>query len=135
MTDRRILFAEFMGWYRVTDPDSMTQLGVAQPCYGDEVWVKPDHSDWVWPEALPNPENNDTDCMALVRALNDAGYAVLTYHWSKTHHGVEFRSDTSRFASSGNYRKPADGYWTGDDWKQGVCDLAEKILNEQQRSD
>ena len=108
--EKRSKLAMLMGWYKVTDPDSMTQLGVPQPCVGDEVWVKPDHSEWVWPNQIPDPftdANADYSVLEWIRLQ-----AKVKGVWNRNMSGKWIRaiSDVCRFARDykiGDYARAA----------------------------
>ena len=71
------------------------------------------------------PRDNDADCMALANALRNDGWIVhITFgHGAYTpYDAVVVENHPERM----DYRQS----WTGDDWKQGVCDLAEPICKE-----
>jgi hypothetical protein len=92
------MFAEFMGYWPDADDPNVCHFG------GDD----PDGPCREWPD----PENNDTDCMALVRALRDAGNSISVMFGSEGD-VVLINQRTMRVR---------------DDYKQGVCDLAEPIV-------
>ena len=112
--NRRILFAEFMGWRREDTP---------QWPYSVQMWRSPNDELWHAEDDLPNPEKNDADCIALVRALNSRGYSVrINCHPDNDGHYDSVFVDKG-FCTVGN---------SGcvDDWKQGVCDLAKQIIKQ-----
>lgn len=115
MTDRRILYAEFRGYRRVMP--------------GASHWWFPEGSappkgSTIGYDGLPDPENNDTDCMALVRALNDAGYGISII-FMPSHAEIEVirvgGNETSTWTQD-------VGDWDGHNYRYGVCDLAEPIV-------
>lgn len=105
--NRRILFAEFVGWTR--DPNRRR----ADIDYG--CWINPFRHKYFKDNELPDPENNDIDCMALARAIRDAGHAVSIM--------LGQESDVVLIDHRGALA-------CCKDYKQGVCDLAEPIVRE-----
>lgn len=69
-------------------------------------------------------ENNDTDCMTLVRALNAKGWYVDIGFAAQ--HPANFNAQVWMNKVSSSTRD----HWYGDDYKQGVCALAEKIIRD-----
>ena len=108
MTDQRIKLAEFVGWQKIYG----TSL---DPCTH---WRAPDGTDWENETALPDPRNDANDSEALIRKLEDHGIEV-TLSFDHGHESVS-SVDTEEW--------PAPVY-IGDDWKHGVCDLAEKVID------
>lgn len=66
---------------------------------------------------LPDPYTNAKDCEALIKHLNGKGYDVILGINSNNRHDVDLHKETKWLC-----------HWQGDDWKQGVCDLALKVL-------
>ncbi len=76
---------------------------------------------WVSANELPDPETDANDCEALIQWLTecDSGYQVeVTFNFSSIGHFVKLRS-----VAAGTV-----GEWQGEDWKQGVCELALKVI-------
>ena len=79
---------------------------------GTEHWT---HPDGYAVFEVPDPENDANDCEVLIRFLQNKkyeptiafriGYDVVTMH------------DSPKILS-----------WQGDNWKQGVCELALKVI-------
>ena len=104
MTNFRILAAEFMGWERI-----------AGPYWRDPVY----DTQRNYVEDLPDPENNANDCEALVRELAKHGWActvTIGHRSDKVLIGIACKTDAVPYEC--------------DDWKQGVCALAEPILRD-----
>lgn len=118
MTDR-IKLAEAMGWNNITDKylDVDTNLHA----FGG---FPPETRSYGVRSPLPDPFTDANDCEALIQWLNGLGYAVditimssgdtLLISRSVGNADVGYSVDTER--------------WKGDDWKQGVCELALKVL-------
>ena len=105
----RIRLAEAMGW---------------KPLAGE--WdLKSDPKAWEGPDIignyddLPDPFTDANDCDALIKHLESKGIEV----------SVEFGIAEDYVVIR---RMPADPdliIWRGDNWKQGVCELALKVLD------
>jgi len=114
MNEARIKLAEAMGWRHSTyDSPSFVNADVMvqKPC-----WYSPDHG--VPQIKIPDPFTDANDCEALIKHLESKGIEV-TVEFDITEDYVVIR------------RIPADPnllIWKGDDWKQGVCELALKVL-------
>jgi hypothetical protein len=77
---------------------------------------------WYFPDTksvrkTPQPHTDANDCDALIRALNEAGIAVSITHYTNGVSNVLL----------GHFKA---GHWNGDDYKQGVCELALKVIDE-----
>ena len=99
MTEQRTKLARWLGWRKVGYTAGAGSLTLT----GQE---------------LPDPRNSADDCEALIRKLEDHGIEV-TLSFDHGHESVS-SVDTEEW--------PAPVY-IGDDWKHGVCDLAEKVID------
>jgi hypothetical protein len=77
---------------------------------------------WISPDGIKrleafDPRNDANDCEALIDALRE-----------KKNHGVMVNRpaglDMKAVVHVGRLQ------WHGDDWKHGVCDLAEKVIDD-----
>ena len=67
-----------------------------------------------------NPEHDANDCEALIRWLNDQHISVtISARTAIGVTGVRFDHDNG-----------VSKEWKCDDWKQGVCELALKMIND-----
>jgi len=104
----RIRLAEAMGWKQ--HPDG---------------WWSTPRKNGVQTHGLddsPDPFTDANDTETLIRWLNERGYQLLVnHHWSG-------RNGASLYNTSngGNFCE----HWRGDDWKQGVCELALKVIDD-----
>lgn len=64
-----------------------------------------------------NPFTDANDCEAVIRKLNELGHPVTVRH------GPQFRM--VQIVIFGKLKK-----WVGDDWKEGVCKLALKVIDQ-----
>ena len=113
MTDQRIKLAEFVGWKRHEADGGV--VGIY------DYWESPEgetHGMTTFQGPKFNPRNDANDCEALIRKLNEAGHDVVVHHNNEDRQWVWFHTPDNRIT------------WKGDDWKQGVCDLAEKIIDQ-----
>ena len=79
------------------------------------------------PDLLPDPENNANDCEALIRWLQERGYDIEIW-WSGT--AYTHRSNVNcrvKMKYRSDWERPKEGT-AYDDWKQGVCELALKVI-------
>jgi hypothetical protein len=112
MTDKqRIKLAEFVGWKREPMRENLKR----------PYWQCPDTGDWSRAEDIPDPRNDANDCEALVVALGNKGIGVDIYMrpWMD--------AESVTVYMQGEPIEWKERRWTGDDWKHGVCDLAEKV--------
>ena len=65
-----------------------------------------------------DPEHDANDCEALITHLNGQGYEIDVLHWKEGDATIIIKSDF----------KLRHGEVTAADWKQGVCELALKVL-------
>lgn len=116
--NKRIKLAEAMGYSRheygpddrlAKLPEGNADGGTYWLFIGDEYLLKD----------LPDPENDANDCEALIKHLN-ADYDIGIRFHREHGHSVEI------YGVSEQGNKPI--HWTGDDWKQGVCELALKVI-------
>lgn len=112
MSDR-IKLAEAMGW--VSKTDSVT---------GRVNWYRPGAtSAEIWGELTFDPEHDANDCEALILKLAKDGTLVIIGH-NTAGSFVEMTPET---------RNRADTItWSGHNYKQGVCELALKVLDTQE---
>ena len=108
----RIKLAEAMGWeWKASTAEGTEMVGR---------WYK-DHSahgNWVPYEATPiDPFTDANDCEALIKWLTEQGYTVVIQIWD-TEALVDLETIDNRPNLKGNC----------DDYKQGVCELALKVL-------
>lgn len=82
-----------------------------------EKWLSPDHKTIV--DNSPDPHNNANDCDALIRRLNEYGWIVR----------ISIGQDAADVWIETLANECHD--WSGDDWKHGVCDLAEKVIDDE----
>jgi len=69
----------------------------------------------------PDPFTDANDCEALIRFLNEQSFTV------DMSIGIENADWVEIWPLADG--KPGTQYWDGDDWKQGVCELALKVLD------
>jgi len=74
-------------------------------------------------ECVPDPRTDANDCEALIRRLNEQGYEVDVLHWRENDAAVLFRRSIETHET--RYYDEI----TVADWKHGVCDLAEKVID------
>ena len=113
MTDQRIKLAEFVGWWRDLTWNEATERHI-------EMWTSR-HGE-VTRSSPPDPRNDACDCEALIRKLREIGYETQTVALLKEHYVYIYDPSVEPI--------PNEYEWHGDDWKAGVCDLAEKIIDE-----
>ena len=109
--ERRFKLAEAMGW-KTGRTDTVVVMGKPIP---HTRWIDPDGNDRA---QCPDPENNANDCEALIRWLETA-YLI----W------ITIRFGCNQQASINMNNDECEHYWSGDNWKQGVCELALKLLD------
>ena len=105
MNDKdRIRLAEWMGWTWSTWRDK---------------WLTPDKKTIT---ELPDPFTDANDCEALIIHLGSLGLGVDIYRrpWMKSESVIVY--------FQGEPVGWKEQRWQGNDWKQGVCELALKIL-------
>ena len=96
MADRRILFAEFMGRSDIQEGYCVDAHGVNRP--------------------LPDPDNNDSDCMELLARLELTHYIWIEWASGDVQIGLTSKETLDEHT------------WEGSDYKQGICDLSEPIV-------
>jgi hypothetical protein len=110
MNEARIKLAKAMGW--TVAPITLEDCGGPfLVCHGA---FSEDNDDWH----SFNPFTDANDCEALIRWLNEQGW-IVNVDWSSEHSVKIWRfrnPDTKEFT------------WQGNNWKQGVCELALKVL-------
>ncbi len=108
MSDQdRIRLAEAMGW---ENPHKWR-------------WQKPDADDYR--NEPPDPFTDANDCEALIQWLNEQGYGLTIEPWANGH-SVAIYSNTQTMNEDTEFVAS----WAGDDWKQGVCELALKVIDD-----
>ena len=117
MDAKRTKLAKAVGWvwHQPTDNDKkLFDNGLGR-------WeFKGMFRDWSTKEELPfNPLTDANDCEALIKHLNAEGYSIDI----KISTGSIGSFITLRHIAAGTV-----GKWQGDDWKQGVCELALRVL-------
>lgn len=117
MTDQRIKLAEFIEWGKSDDRQGWS--GVI-PC-----WFFNDH------DRDFDPRNDANDCEALIRKLNDKNIDVNVWHSGNAQHRCNVPYRVTLWGCATMEKRE----WAGDDWKHGVCDLAEKIIEQQEDGD
>ena len=70
---------------------------------------------------LPDPYTDANDCEALIRWLERAHLIWLTVGF-----GCGQQADIDAYYDDGD----SEFHWAGDDWKQGVCKLALKVIDD-----
>ena len=75
---------------------------------------------------IPNPYESDADCMALVRWLNEQGYRVRIDWRRPKVCFIEIQRDGTTNWKFGAYYDAVER----DDYKQGVCELALKVIDD-----
>ena len=109
--NERIALAEFVGWRCHESVDHYVEHIPVPGC----VWVSPEGEQMIDLEF--DPRNSDADCMALVDALNDEHWAVRIHHQPET--------DRTHFATVHfDLGLNTIHLWTGDNYRDGVCELA-----------
>ena len=107
--NQRIKLAEFVGWE--VESGYVTPHGYSP----DVATLRP----------LPAPRNDANDCEALIRKLNESRIDVYIECTVSSALGNSHRVqayDCDKCVALDTY--------VGDDWKHGVCDLAEKIIDQ-----
>lgn len=100
--EQRIQLAEAMGW-------KSTSFGWAHPVSKIEY------------ENLPDPENDANDTEAVIRWLKK----TIVREVEINHRDGSMTTVKFRF-----YEKPRSSIsWQGNNWKQGVCELAMKVID------
>ena len=119
----RIKLAEVMGWNNITDQhlDTDSNLYVLGG-------FPPDTRAYGVRSSLPDPFTDANDCEALIRWLNEQGWYFHIEQWDtikREKKNTLIELYRTRLTSWKN-----DTWW-GDftDWKQGVCELALKVLD------
>lgn len=72
------------------------------------------------PDLLPDPFTDANDCDALIKHLNGQGYDVQCIHGHREPAVVRTIRTSDWDCEE----------WSGDDWKQGVCELALKVIDD-----
>lgn len=113
MNEARIKLAEAMGWVR--------EQSIGRP--PGNCWCPPNLQYRIWynePD-LPDPYTDANDCEAVIKFLNNRnpGCAISIEHYADGHATIDVWTDNQL----------ASDTWFGDDWKQGVCELALKVLD------
>ena len=127
----RIELAEAIGW------EAGWIHGKEAKDRGDppDIWSPPGAHDigggycWHNADELPNPRIDANDCEALIRCLNDAGWFFHRQNeGGRT--GADLIRPVQTFLRFHRHRPYKNVEWCGDDWKQGVCELALIILGD-----
>lgn len=123
MTDKiRIRLAEAMGWQKHPD---------------EHWWICPNTGYSATPPGLPDPKNNANDCEALIRWLNTQGLQILidfafdVVGPKSPEHDLGDISALDHVAMFDVSSREWTHHWEGDNWKQGVCELACKVLEQE----
>jgi len=116
-SEARIKLAEAMGWKR----NRISTVKVMGRPYSVQRWLDPAGKDRS-PLSLPDPFTDANDCEAVILWLNSKGYQVVINHLNASHNGVT----VSNQCNKGEFFESA----YEDDWKQGVCELALKVLEQ-----
>ena len=110
----RIKLAEAMGW-ELKDAETYSFVDSSKKNYRKQ-WYRPDgitHSTIK----LPDPENDANDCEALIRWLEKSHLVWITINFGCGQQtAIHAWNDDVEFK------------WSGDNWKQGVCELALKVI-------
>ena len=105
----RVKLAEAMGWHKATSLD---------------IWCRPEDQKRQGKNytngELPDPYTDANDCEALIWWLERAHLIWLTVGF-----GCGQQADIDAYYDDGD----SEFHWAGDDWKQGVCELALKVLD------
>ncbi len=111
----RIRLAEARGWQFIEHPADKIAAGGME-------WVHAEHGTRI---DCPDPEHDANDCEALIRHLCEQGYDVVISHNA----GSPSNSDVDIYEVQA-LPEPAKWIcnWSGDNWKQGVCELALKVI-------
>ena len=115
MNEDRIKLAEAMGYKTTRQTEEWhgpTWEGLCP--LGERTW------------RLPDPFTDANDCEALIRFLGARGMGIDIYMrpWMDAESVVVYMQG-----------EPVDWKerrWTGDDWKQGVCELALAVLKDEE---
>lgn len=114
MQEQRIKLAEAMGW----SARELPPVGIDKVV----MWeiMRPNGKSFKWPTKHYSfdPWTNATDCESVIRKLNDLSYWLEIY-----------RNPIGCVIRMGKHDMVATT-WRGDDYKQGVCELALKVLND-----
>lgn len=118
MDEKQVKLVEAMGWVWHQPTDERKKLfdnGMGR-------WeFKGMYREWSTKEELPvDPFTDANDCEALIQLLNEQGW-IVNVDWSSEHSVKIWRfrnPDTKEFT------------WQGNDWKQGVCELALMVLED-----
>ena len=113
----RIRLAEAMGWkwdesVRPRDFEGFPHW----PC-----WITPNKDKWFGPSHMPDPENDANDCDALIDHLKSLDWTYQIQGCKQSVAVFIWREDDDGEIEDHAYR--------GDDWKQGVVELAIKVLD------
>ncbi len=109
MTDieKRIKLAEAMGWKHCQMRENLQRY----------CWQNPISKLWVEESELPDPFTDANDCNALIKHLNGLGIAI------------ELNLDENGYVVVQGYKAPDPFFsYEGDNWMQGVCELALKVI-------
>lgn len=68
-----------------------------------------------------NPYKSDADCMAVRKHLNESGWWII----------INIHNDESAHITIGKGMGDPLHDWNGDDYKQGVCELALKVCGDE----
>ena len=103
--------------WRVSNQDGIKLLAKAMG------WTETKYQRWLSPDRKmrcdfpPDPFTDANDCEALIRWLNEKGVSV------------ELHLDNNGYVVVFGYMNPDPFFsYEGDDWKQGVCELALKEI-------
>ncbi len=109
----RIKLAEVMGWiHQPNDPD------------GTPIWTGPDtehgdYGEYFEANELPDPENDANACNELIKHLNGLGFwVIINIH----------KNESARVMLGKGMAELHKFDWIGDNWMQGICKLALKVL-------
>ena len=112
--NERIALAEFMGW-KCTSKTTYPTGAVHKSMWRDPIHGTAGNTVCD----LPDPRNNDTDCMALVDALNKAGHVVRVAFYKN---GCDVQVGDWRY--EGGVSSEGRDYY-----RDGVCELAMKVID------
>lgn len=108
MSDQ-ITLAKAMGWSEITISKT------------NKAWTHPDVHRIVHVSDLPDPFTDANDCEAVIRFMAEKHDVIFTIWYPCA-------DQTSACCSRDGYATDTF-HWHGEDWKQGVCELALKVLD------
>ena len=115
----RIKLAEAMGWIPAAHPQDRKY----------QCWIDPNHNGRkVSDQQLPDPFTDANDCHALIKHLNGQHISVSVTQWA-SYGTLPSVNVAGKCGVRFDHNIGTHQEWTGDNYMQGVCELALEVLD------